>query len=672
MKRLWNDYETWSSIPIKRGTDAYMSEAKPLFYAYAIDDGPVRVHDFVLDGFLRMPQSFKDTVDEVWAHNAYFDRHIDQFDLPAHKWRCTSAMATAHSLPGGLGPLCAVLGIDANKAKDHDGKRLIRLFCGPNNPYPTRQWLEDNNLMADWLLFKEYAGQDVVAMRECFKLMPNWNYKGEELRTWQTDQEINGRGFAVDVPFVKAAVAALDEERKRLAGKAWDFTDGYLESATQRDKLLQYMCENNGVFLPDLKSSTIEEALKDDSIDDATKELLRLRLEASKASISKYSRLLSSVGVDSRLRGTLLYCGAGRTGRWAGRLFQPHNLPRLGSYEQSDVRAVIPVVTEGRADCISLIRPLNEALSQALRGVIVAPHGKVLQVGDYSSIEGRGNAWLSGEQWKLEAFRTRQDLYKLIYAKAFGVDVKDVTKAQRQQGKVMELALGYGGGVGAFVNMASSYGMDLDELGRTVTPADRAVDTWDWAVKKNFTHGLSKEAWLACETLKIGYRIANPAIAAMWGALEFTVRAAIVYNNPANRVQAGLLMIDANRQWLRIQLPSGRYLCYAQPKVDDETNEITYMQWHNKKWLRVSTYGGKLVENVVQAISRDVLRDALLRFKDYGYKTVLHVHDEIINEIDKGAWPLSEFLRTMAMTPEWAQGFPIDVEGFETERYEKR
>jgi DNA polymerase len=315
---------------------------------------------------------------------------------------------------------------------------------------------------------------------------------------------------------------------------------------------------------------------------------------------------------------------------------------------------------------VPLFAPLNTACANAVRGIIVADEGKVLQGADYSSIEGRGNAWIAGEQWKLDAFRDGADMYKLIYAKAFDIPVEKVTKGQRQQGKVMELALGYQGGVGAFLNMAAAYNMDLNELGDTVKPTIEAQNNYEWAVEQGRDYGLPPKVWIACETLKLGYRKGNAAIVRLWTDLENAARNAI--REKGKKQYVGRLVLDANSEWLRIQLPSGRYLCYCLPVIHAD-NKISYMAWRNRNWRRTTTYGGKFDENIVQAISRDVLADALVRLHDAGYRVVLHVHDEVVAEVEDS--PLERFVEIMTEVPEWAAGFPIAAEGFELERYEK-
>jgi DNA polymerase len=668
--RLYLDYETWSKVPIRRGTDRYLDEAKPLLATWAVDDGPVHYHDFVHDS-PTMPLPLLSAImmaDEIWAHNAFFDRMVTRklckLETDIFKWRCSMAMALSHGLPGALGALCTVLDVPVEDAKIADGKRLIRKFCcGPavlkNDP--------------EWQLFIEYAINDITAMRECIKRTPNWNYVGEELRMWHVDQIINERGFKVDVQLAERAIESLKKEKDRLDDEVWIRTCGSVTAATQRDKLLLFLCEKQGCVLRDLSASTIQEALEDESIDEATKELLKVRLAAAKTSTSKFKRLLECVGLDGRLRGTLQFAGAARTARWAGRIFQPQNLPRP-TLKLHDIRCVIELIRNGFQSAVPLFAPIGVACMNVLRGLIVAAEGCTLFVSDYSAIEGRVNAWLAGEDWKVRAFKNKEDMYCRIYEEAFNLPPGSVTKKdpRRQIGKVMELALGYQGGVGAFINMALVYGLDLEEIGRQVVPEEKSYEAWDDALISGLTYGLSKEAYCACDTLKLRYRRANPAIQSFWYQLQEAAVRVIEAQDPTLKIHVGMLTFDANKTWLRIKLPSGRFLCYAKPKIMP-SGEITYMSWRNKAWVRTKTYGGKFCENIVQAVARDLLRDAILRMHDNLIRVVLHVHDEIVAEVAKIlGLTFAAFNKIMQTVPKWAPGLPLEAEGYENERYEKR
>lgn len=323
-----------------------------------------------------------------------------------------------------------------------------------------------------------------------------------------------------------------------------------------------------------------------------------------------------------------------------------------------------------------------ELCSNAIRGVIVAPPGKKLVVGDLAGIENRVLAWASGENWKLRAFRdyddgTGPDMYKLAYAKSFGVSPSDVDKAQRQIGKVQELALGYAGGPGAFMTFALAYGIDLDRMADDAmlsipeSTLQEASEFFDWQQKeKRSTYGMSRKAFIVCDAFKRLWREAHPNTVAMWRYVETAVREAI--EAPGSSIQAGRFTVRRDGAWLRIVMPSGRALCYPSPKIEDGT--ITYMGTNQftRKWERIRTYSGKLVENLVQGMARDVLAYNMPLVEEQGYEIVLSVHDELITEApDSPEYSVDELCALMATTPEWAEDLPLASAGFEDRRYRK-
>ena len=324
-----------------------------------------------------------------------------------------------------------------------------------------------------------------------------------------------------------------------------------------------------------------------------------------------------------------------------------------------------------------------EFLSNAVRSTIVAAPQHKLLVADLSNIEGRTLAWLGGETWKLDAFRaydagTGPDLYKLAYARAFAVLVESVTKDQRQIGKVMELALGYQGGVGAFITFAAAYGIDLEALAGTAWPLlpedlrREAADFWDWTLReKRPTFGLSREAFMVCDAFKRGWRRIHPGVSSLWPGLEDACKTAV--QNPGQTFTAGPLRTRRDGAWLRVALPSGRSLCYPQPEIDDK-GRLSYMgnNQYTRQWSRIPTYGGKLVENVTQATARDVMAHGMVLADRYGLPIVLTVHDEILAEVpDSPLWPVQTLIDCMAAVPAFAPGLPLAAAGFETTRYRK-
>ncbi|EJP4363983.1 DNA polymerase [Salmonella enterica] len=701
---LWLDLETFSEVPIKNGTHAYAEGAEIMLFAWAINNDPVQVWDLTAGEKipLELRLALKNPDVEVWAHNSHFDRTILRHCMPdmapaTERWRDTMVQALAHGLPGALGALCEVLGVPQDKAKDTEGKSLIQLLCKPRPKNSKLRRATSKTHPEEWRRFVAYAGLDIEAMREVYKRLPKWNYQGAELALWHRDQQINDRGVCMDVQLAQAAIEAVDQEQKRLAKRTQVMTDGEVQAATQRDALIKHIVESYGVDLPDMQRSTLERRIADPDLPSAVKELLHIRLQASTTSTSKYKSLMKGVSRDGRLRGTLQFCGASRTGRWAGRLFQPQNLPRP-SLKQDQINEGIEALKAGCADL--LFDNIMELTSSALRGCIMAPEGKKLVVSDLSNIEGRKLAWLAGEQWKLDAFRDYDtlildqngapiwdaavkdfkrrgpDLYKLAYARAFNISPDDVDKYQRQIGKVMELGLGFGGGVAAFLTFALVYGLDLDELANAALPniprdVIREAKSWyDESVKRKATYGLSERVFIACDSLKRLWRRAHPATCDFWYELERTVRTTIA--TPKKTLYCGYLKIRRDGAWLRIQLPSGRALCYPSPSI--EKGNITYqgVNSYSRKWQRLKTYGGKLVENVTQAAARDVLAGNMPLIEDAGYSIVLTVHDEVICEApdtdDFNDTALSALLST---NPEWAPDIPLNAGGFEAYHYRK-
>ncbi|HCM6141599.1 TPA: DNA polymerase [Klebsiella aerogenes] len=682
---LWGDLETFCEIPINNGTHAYAEGVEVMLFTWAIGDEPVSVWDLTagepIPSRLRKAIADPDTI--LFFHNSHFDRTVLRHAMPelappAERWRDTMVQALAHSLPGALGVLCEVLGVPQDKAKDKEGKSLIQLFCKPRPKNSKLRRATSKTHPVEWQRFVAYAGLDIEAMREVYKRLPKWNYQGAELALWHRDQRINDRGVCMDVQLAQAAIEAVDLEQKRLAKRTRVMTDGEVQAATQRDAMIKHIVESYGVELPDMQRSTLERRIADPDLPSPVKELLAIRLQASTTSTSKYKSLMKGISSDGRLRGTLQFCGASRTGRWAGRLFQPQNLPRP-TLEQERIDEGIEALKSGCADL--LFDNVMELTSSALRGCIMAPAGKKLVVSDLSNIEGRKLAWLAGEQWKLAAFRqydegTGPDLYKLAYAKAFNITPEDVTKYQRQIGKVMELGLGFGGGVAAFLTFALVYGLDLEELATAALPnipldVQREAKSWyDESVKRKATYGLSERVFIACDSLKRLWRRAHPETCDFWYQLERTVRAAIA--TPKKTLYCGYLKVRRDGAWLRIQLPSGRALCYPSPSI--EKGNITYMgiNSYSRKWQRLKTYGGKLVENVTQAAARDVLAGNMPLIENAGYSIVLTVHDEVICEApDTDDYTDAALSSLLSTNPEWAPDIPLNAGGFEAYHYRK-
>jgi len=681
-KILYFDLEVYSEVNLKQsGVYRYAPESEILLAAYALDDGPVHVVETAND---ELTKALLDPNVTLVAHNAQFDRvvlrHAWQMETEIERWRCTMAQALAHSLPGALGVLCQVYGLDADEAKDADGQKLIQLFC---KPQPANRKLRRANKEThpdEWAQFVHYARQDVQAMRVLHGKLPKWNYKDAELALWHLDQRINDRGVAVDLDLVQAAIDAVKKEKARLSKETQDKTGGDVNSASQRDALLAHILKEYGVSLPDLRTSTLERRLEDPDLPEPVKELLRIRLEASMSSNAKYPKFQHCTNEDGRLRGTLQYCGASRTGRFAGRLVQLQNLPR-GSVKGTELEHGIAALKLGCADL--MFDNVSALTSSAVRGCLIAPEGKKLVVSDLSNIEGRVAAWLAGEDWKVQAFRefdagTGPDLYKMAYAKSFGVSVDTVGPDERSVGKVQELALGYQGAVGAFKSFAAIYRIDLNDMADKVLPTlpdellEQAQRYWNYCKEEGSnTFGLERDTFVACDGVKRAWRKAHPNITRLWKELEES--AVLAIQHPNEKFKAGKLVFNAVRGWLRIKMPSGRLLCYPQPRVDDE-GKVSYagLNQYTRKWGRISTYGGKIFENLCQAVARDVLTNGLAMAEFGGYAIVSSVHDELICEVpDNDRFTHEELSAIMATPPDWAKGLPLAAAGYETTRYRK-
>ena len=711
MTTLWLDLETFNELDLPRvGAHNYAQSCEIMLIAWAMDNGPVHVEDLTVDACVDSAfWNHFHTADTIIAQNSWFDRLVLEANglrRPLTVWRCSMAKALAHSLPGGLDALGDVFGLQEDERKRKDGKTLVHLFCKPRpKNFKLRRATKETH-PEEWARFVDYAGQDVAAMRVLWGKIPDWNYTGRELDLWHLDQTINERGFAVDVDLANAAIRAINTEKARLADQSHVLTAGDVASTTQRDALLAHILAAYGVDLPDMQASTLERRMNDESLPAIVRELLAVRLQATTSSTSKYETLIRSVSADGRLRGGLQFCGASRTGRWAGRMFQPHNLPRP-SLKQPVIDAGVDALKADVADLVT--DNVMQLSSNTLRSTIIAPPGKKLVCSDLSNIEGRGIAWLAGEDWKLDAFRafdagTGPDLYKLAYANSFKVDVEYVTTDARQIGKVLELSMGFEGGVGAFVTMAANYGLDLEQLADLAYPAlldwarrdaeqflqwlyMKAEEKRDAAIKHarevkpleeyqaDARFGLSERVFVTCDALKRLWRAAHPVIARFWKDLE-TACVNATLANPGPVIEVGRLRVDKWRAWLRVQLPSGRYLCYPSPQVRGEGRnaKLSYMgvNPYSRKWQRLHTYGGKLSENADQALAREQMAWSMPPIEDAGYEIVLDVHDEVIAEApDTERYSAEELSALLAQNHPWNPDMPLAAGGFETYTYRK-
>lgn len=693
---LYIDTETYSHAPISVGTYRYAETAQIMLITWAIDDGPVQIWDHN-DGV--PAPDFAAFVHEnpgmvVVAHNAMFDRTVLRLgdlcqDIPVDRWTCTMVQALSHALPGSLDKLGEVLGLPTDQQKLKSGKQLIQRFCkpAPKNHRVDRYTAATHP--AEWARFREYAVMDVEATREIHHRLPTWNWSEHDRALWHMDQRINDAGFAVDRVLAAAGAAASEAEKVRTAERFQALTLPGLKP-TQRERVRVYLNSRYGLELDRTAKEIIAPIEKDESQPAELRETIRLILSANKTSTAKYSTMLSACSTDGRFRGGLQYAGAARTRRWAGRVFQPQNLPSRGIPSEKWIETYICAL---KAGIHTEVIPGDQQLfaSAALRGLVIAPPGKKLCVSDLSNIEGRVLAWLAGEVWKLQAFRDYDvgegpDLYNVTAVSIIGGDPYTLPKKHRNVfGKVPDLAGGFRGGAGAYDNFCRAYGVMMmdywDVIQANVDP--RHIEKARWGLEnwgRAFGIGdISEEEWIARETLKNAWRYRHPAICQLWTDTEAAIDSALDY--PGRWFQSGPLcrtgvVVHNGARWLLIYLPSGRYLTYYDFRREDRG--YSYMGLSSEKrngaplWERIYTHGGKIVENETQAVAGDYLRDRMPDILAAGYEVNLTVHDEVATETpDLPEYSADRLSELLAAGTDWSVGLPLAAAGFEAYRYKK-
>lgn len=723
---LFLDTETFSACDLKKcGSYAYAEHpsTKIMIATFAIDDGPVMEWDVTADP--RMPRVLRRALREVCKSNTksrivmqnglLFDRllmrHCWGIEIPVKNIIDTMVCAFRLSLPGSLDALCRVLAIDEDLAKDKAGKALIKRFCKPTpKNYKIRRYTRETH-PEEWRRFLKYARSDISAMREVFYSLPTWGDTEKENEILAIDQAINDRGFYVDIALAESAVAAVKQHKLDLQREAMAKYGG---SLTGKDFLPILRDLAPAFDIPNAQKATLGDLLDDEDLPDAARALIEMRLGAASTASTKYDPLLRGLSSDGRRRGCLQYGGAKRTLRWAGKGFQPQNLAR-GHYEGEDLDYGIRCLKRNR---ITKAFDIAKLTATTVRGCIIAAPGCKLVVADYSNVEGRGLAWISGEEATLNVFRAGTDLYKTLAATVFCVSYDDVSKDQRQIAKAMILGLGYGGGVAAFLTFAKNLGLDLDRLAHDLAGTfpnhiwKAARRGWEFAriQEKNKrapkgkkaerpSYDLPKKVWLTCDALKRMYREANPNIVNFWSELEAAALSAI--RNPGRSFWAGARVRENGDKavkftrtvkngnpgwWLKVELPSGRILSYpgiglsVEKEEDEDTGEIrtrTRIKYQGenpttRQWGWQYTYGGKLAENIVQALCRDLLAWSMPGVEAAGYKIILSVHDELLTEVpDTPEYTVKELERLMCVLPAWAKDFPLSAEGWEGKRYKK-
>ncbi len=737
MKVGFADTETRSRTKISAGTDLYTRDAVCMIVTYRVSvDAKTQIWEPWKDPIMPadLEEMIRDDSHIIWTHKVEFDFNIFEralrLKIRRSRMRCTLACAYAHGLPGSVETLGSVLGLPYDQQKLVDDKALIHTFCEPQKA--SGKFCEPWEAPEEWQRFCNYAVRDTDALVEIWKRMPKHNYQGLNLEWWYLNQLENERGFGFDQP-----LAADTKEFLRLAKVSTDAaisdaTGGAVKAATQRNRLLAYLQTKYGMEIDSLRAADIRDWLEADDLHPEIRFLLETRLEAGKSSGSKYTRGLNTVGPGSRIRWAIQWSGAGRTGRNSGRNFQPHNMPRpmvnvrqtsgpkKGQVLLVPVKAqwidnvILPGIRSRDAlSCDLVYGGPNEAAALALRHSIIAAPGNELVVVDWKNIESRVLAWIAGEKWKLEAYEandrgTGADLYKLLFANFFGVDISTVNDTERQSGKVAELAFGFGGGVGALVTMAATYQMDLDPIVDIVLPRAtptqlrKADQAWARAFLEADDYCLEPDLYMACDILKQSYRESNAAIDQLKKDLGAAVIRAVRHPGSAGASVVGKCKVWATQSCLLIELPSGRRLTYWQPTVRttidinpatghiSEREYVCYWTARGKFWRMETSWPGLFVENIVQAIANDVLRwsavsvhkdtltvpavrDYLMTLPEWERTAIaMDVHDELALDVPKGSYPLQRLSEQCTKGFWWSVGLPLAVDGWINPRYGKR
>lgn len=649
------DIETYSSVDLA-GSGVYAYTEAPdfdiLLIGYKFDDeAEVHVIDTLAVDRDFDPElyEFREALTDLGiiktAFNANFERTClakwTGAAMPPEEWRCTMIKALTLGLPGNLADVGIAMGLPEEKLKDPQGKALIQFFSKPCKPTRTNGQRTRNlpaHDPAKWKLFIEYNRQDVVTEQEILRQLDIYKTPESEQQLWALDQHMNDNGVKLDIPMVEKIVEYDTQRRQELQEEAKVLTG--LANPNSLAQLKKWLSKQ-GVTMTSVTKDTIAATLQTD-IPDSVRRMLEIRTALGKTSVAKYSTMLTAVCQDHRLRGILQFYGANRSGRWAGRLVQTHNLAKNSL---PDLDLARELAAAGDFDTLAtLFGETAFVFSELIRTAFIPSDGCRFVVSDFAAIEARVLAWIAGEEWTLEAFRQGKDIYCETASMMYRVPVEKHGQNShlRQKGKVAVLACGYQGGVGAMKRMDKGGSIPEDEL-------QSIVDQW---------------------------REANPKVVKLWRTCELAAKTAIQEHRTV-RLAHGIAFSYINRN-LFIQLPSGRKLCYwdTRLKQDDYTGRlsITYMgvNQETKQWGETETYGGKLVENIVQATARDCLAVAMTRVSDLGYKIVMHVHDEMIVDVPNTDTEAPGRINAIMAQPiDWAEGLPLKGDTYETPFYKK-
>lgn len=641
------DLETYSDIDIgKCGAYRYVDSPnfEILLLAYAYDDEPVTVIDLAQNEAI--PKDVLACISDEGvtkvAHNAAFERvclskYLNK-RLDPKAWHCTMVHALSLGFPASLADVGKTLNLEEDKQKMAVGKRLITYFCKPCKPTQANGQRTRNYPHHDlekWNLFKEYNRQDVVTEQAIYERLMKFPLPESEQILYCLDQSINDYGIGVDTDLMDKVIGYSKDYEAALRKECEKLTGGInVHSIVQ---LKQWLTEQEGRQIDSLTKDDVDQLLKLD-LKPESKRILELRQETGKTSVKKYEAFERSICSDGRIHGAFQFYGAGRTGRWAGRLIQPQNFPR-NAFE--DIALARQMVKSARWDEIEMLYgSMNDVFSTLIRTLIVPPEGMTFAIADYSAIEARVVAWMADEKWRQDVFANGGDIYCMSATQMFGVPVEKHGQNShlRKKGKVAELACGYGGGVGALRKMGG------EQMGLTEKEMDDIVKKW----RRSSPH-----------VVKLWRELGNAAIEAIDTRLRVKCRHGVSF-----KYSKGILFM---------QLPSGRSLAYVQPRYDGR--ELTYMGMNQttRKWERTKTWGGKLTENLIQAIARDCLAVSMSKIQQAGYHIVMHVHDEVIVEVpsDGADEHLKRIEELMGEPIDWAPGLLLTADGFTSEYYRK-
>lgn len=654
------DIETFSSENLTQTGVYKYAAAKDfeiLICAYKIDDEPVRLLPLdilnrsvtAIEAFIRIlqnPAYLKTAFNAPFERTclaAYFKIYLD----PA-QWECTMAKAFASGLSGGLDQISQILKLGE---KMKEGYGLIRYFCIPCKPTKVnagrvRNYPTDDP--AKFLKFEDYCKKDVELEYQIRKRLSGFKLTDTERKVWIADQIINDRGVRVDIDFIRNAIDFDLYQSQEILAKAKKLTG--LDNPKSVLQLTKWLSEEIDEEIEGGIGATKLPAILKKTDKQIVHDVIALRQLMNKSSVTKYKGMIAGLGQGDRLRGLLQYSGASRTRRWAGRKpCQIHNLPKNDTDLMTDLDLARRLISENDYEMLDIcFESIPLALSQCIRTAFIPSAGNRLLVSDFSAIEARVLAWLAGEQWRLDVFNGHGKIYEASASKMFNIPLEEITKGSttRQKGKMSELALGYQGAAGAIQRIEISMR----------TPPEKRIP------EKELPDIVAR------------WRLANNNIVQFWYAMQKAAFEAV--ENPGFNFPVGKgISFEVKNSVLYMSLPSGGKLCYLRPRLQEGKFglEITYegTDQHTKKWGRISTYGGKLTENVTQAIARDLLAEAILRVEDAGYPVVLHVHDEVVCDMPLGLGSVQELNNLMSFVPEWAAGLPLGAETFETNYYKK-